>query len=109
MTNGSAKWLLGGYSDSGDVSGNSVNVSGGTLSGGVNGGETTSGNATGNSVDFSNVTATYVQGGYSGSGSATGNSLALHSGTVQKMPSAAMWTAAAERLRTTASPSMAAA
>ena len=83
MTNGSANWLLGGYSDSGDVSGNSVNVSGGTLSGGVNGGETTSGNATGNSVDFSNVTATYVQGGYSGSGSATGNSLALHSGTVQ--------------------------
>ena len=65
------------------MSGNSVNVSGGTLSGGVNGGETTSGNATGNSVDFSNVTATYVQGGYSGSGSATGNSLALHSGTVQ--------------------------
>ena len=83
MTNGSANWLLGGYSDSGDVSGNSVNVSGGTLSGGVNGGGTTSGNATGNSVDFSNVTATYVQGGYSGSGSATGNSLALHSGTVQ--------------------------
>ncbi len=83
MTNGSANWLLGGYSDSGDVSGNSVNVSGGTLSGGVNGGETTSGNATGNSVDFSNVTATYVQGGYSGSGSATGNSLALRSGTVQ--------------------------
>ena len=38
MTNGSANWLLGGYSDSGDVSGNSVNVSGGTLSGGVNGG-----------------------------------------------------------------------
>ena len=83
MTNGSAKWLLGGYSNSGDVSGNRVEVSGGTLSGGVNGGETTSGNATGNSVDFSNVTATYVQGGYSGSGSATGNSLALHSGTVQ--------------------------
>ena len=83
MTNGSAKWLLGGYSNSGDASGNSVNVSGGTLSGGVNGGETTSGNATGNSVDFSNVTATYVQGGYSGSGSATGNSLAIRSGTVQ--------------------------
>ena len=83
MTNGSANWLLGGYSNSGDVSGNSVNVSGGTLSGGVNGGETTSGNATGNSVDFSNVTATYVQGGYSGSGSATGNSLAIRSGTVQ--------------------------
>ena len=83
MTNGSANWLLGGYSDSGDASGNRVEVSGGTLSGGVNGGETTSGNATGNSVDFSNVTATYVQGGYSGSGSATGNSLALHSGTVQ--------------------------
>lgn len=83
MTNGSAKWLLGGYSNSGDASGNRVEVSGGTLSGGVNGGETTSGNATGNSVDFSNVTATYVQGGYSGSGSATGNSLALRSGTVQ--------------------------
>ena len=83
MTNGSAKWLLGGYSNSGDASGNRVGVSGGTLSGGVNGGETTSGNATGNSVDFSNVTATYVQGGYSGSGSATGNSLTLHSGTVQ--------------------------
>ena len=83
MTNGSANWLLGGYSNSGDASGNRVEVSGGTLSGGVNGGETTSGNATGNSVDFSNVTATYVQGGYSGSGSATGNSLALHSGTVQ--------------------------
>ena len=83
MTNGSSKWLLGGYSNSGDASGNRVEVSGGTLSGGVNGGETTSGNATGNSVDFSNVTATYVQGGYSGSGSATGNSLALHSGTVQ--------------------------
>ena len=83
MTNGSAKWLLGGYSNSGDVSGNSVNVSGGTLTGGVRGGETTSGNATGNSVDFSNVTATYVQGGYSGSGSATGNSLAIRSGTVQ--------------------------
>ena len=60
-----------------------MEVTGGTLSGGVNGGETTSGNATGNSVDFSNVTATYVQGGYSGSGSATGNSLAIHSGTVQ--------------------------
>ena len=83
MTNGSANWLLGGYSDSGDASGNRVEVSGGTLSGGVNGGETTSGNATGNSVDFSNVTATYVQGGYSGSGSATGNSLAIRSGTVQ--------------------------
>ena len=83
MTNGSAKWLLGGYSNSGDASGNRVEVSGGTLSGGVNGGETTSGNATGNSVDFSNVTATYVQGGYSGSGSATGNSLAIRSGTVQ--------------------------
>ena len=83
MTNGSAKWLLGGYSNSGDASGNRVEVSGGTLSGGVNGGETTSGNATGNSVDFSNVTATYVQGGYSGSGSATGNSLTIRSGTVQ--------------------------
>ena len=83
MTNGSAKWLLGGYSNSGDASGTRVEVSGGTLSGGVNGGETTSGNATGNSVDFSNVTATYVQGGYSGSGSATGNSLAIRSGTVQ--------------------------
>ena len=83
MTNGSAKWLLGGYSNSGDASGNRVEVSGGTLSGGVNGGETAIGNATGNSVDFSNVTATYVQGGYSGSGSATGNSLAIRSGTVQ--------------------------
>ena len=83
MTNGSAKWLLGGYSDSGDASGNRVEVSGGTLSGGVNGGETAIGNATGNSVDFSNVTATYVQGGYSGSGSATGNSLTIRSGTVQ--------------------------
>ena len=83
MTNGSAKWLLGGYSNSGDASGNRVEVSGGTLSGGVNGGETTSGNATGNRVDFSNVTATSVQGGYSGSGSATGNSLAIRSGTVQ--------------------------
>ena len=83
MTNGSANWLLGGYSDSGDASGNRVEVSGGTLSGGVNGGETAIGNATGNSVDFSNVTATYVQGGYSGSGSATGNSLAIRSGTVQ--------------------------
>ena len=83
MTNGSAKWLLGGYSNSGDASGNRVEVSGGTLSGGVNGGETAIGNATGNSVDFSNVTATYVQGGYSGSGSATGNSLTIRSGTVQ--------------------------
>ena len=82
-----------------------MNVSGGTLSGGVNGGETTSGNATGNSVDFSNVTATYVQGGYSGSGSATGNSLALHSGTVQNNAFGGY----VERLRTTASPSMAAA
>lgn len=83
ITNGSAKWLLGGYNNSGDTSGNRAEVSGGTLSGGVNGGETTSGNAAGNSVDFSNVMATHVQGGYSGSGSTTGNNPTIRSSTVQ--------------------------
>ena len=76
MTNGSANWLLGGYSDSGDVSGNSVNVSGGTLSGGVNGGESNSGSATGNIVSISGGTVqSNVNGGFvaSGSGKATGN------------------------------------
>ena len=67
MTNGSAKWLLGGYSNSGDVSGNSVNVSGG---------ESNSGSATGNIVSISGGTVqSNVNGGFvaSGSGKATGN------------------------------------
>lgn len=83
MTNGSARWLPGGCSSSGDASGNRVEVSGGTLGDGVNGGEMTSGNATGNSVGFSNVTATYVQGGYSGPGSAMDNSLVIRNGAIQ--------------------------
>ena len=75
MTNGSANWLLGGYSANGNVIGNSVNVSGGTLTG-VSGGESNSGSATGNIVSISGGTVqSNVNGGFvaSGSGKATGN------------------------------------
>ena len=75
MTNGSAKWLLGGYSANGNVIGNSVNISGGTLTG-VSGGESNSGSATGNIVSISGGTVqSNVNGGFvaSGSGKATGN------------------------------------
>ena len=67
MTNGSANWLLGGYSANGNVIGNSVNVSGG---------ESNSGSATGNIVSISGGTVqSNVNGGFvaSGSGKATGN------------------------------------
>ena len=83
MTSGAANWLLGAYSDTGNVEGNRVIVSGGTLAGGVSGAESASGNAVGNSVHFSNVTATNINGGYTDTGNASGNRIVIDSGVVK--------------------------
>ncbi|MFQ7017661.1 MULTISPECIES: hypothetical protein [unclassified Akkermansia] len=83
MTSGTANWLLGAYSETGNVEGNRVIVSGGTLTGGVSGAESASGNAVGNSVQFSNVTATNINGGYTDTGSASGNRLVIDSGVAK--------------------------
>ena len=80
MTNGSAKWLLGGYSANGNVIGNSINVSGGTVQSNVNGGFVASGSgkATGNIVNISgnaDLSTATVAGGISSSDAFTGNTL----------------------------------
>lgn len=82
MTGGTARWLLGGYSKSGNATGNSVYVSGGALTGGVNGAETGSGDASFNRVSFNTVTATWANGGYSASGNASGNEFIMNGGVV---------------------------
>lgn len=83
MTSGSANWVLGAYTDTGLAKGNLVIISGGTLSGGVSGAETFQGDALENSVQFSNITASYVNGGRTETGRAVGNTLVINSGTIQ--------------------------
>lgn len=63
--------VAGAYSNSGNVTGNEVLISGGTLSGGVNGGQTAGGDAISNSVRLGNATATWLNGGYSSTGNAS--------------------------------------
>lgn len=82
MTEGSANWVIGAYSYEGNVTGNKVDVSGGTLGGGVRGGESGSGNVENNMVILNNVTATYLNGGYSIGGSSNGNSVVMNGGAV---------------------------
>lgn len=106
---GKMNWLVGGYSKKGTVVNNKVNISGGTLTGGIiggesdsgnvknnivkadniiinndiNGGYTNSGDAKNNEVTISNATANYIQGGYTGTGSADGNRIVINGGKVK--------------------------
>lgn len=88
MTDGFSDNLIGGRSTDGDVTGNIVEVSGGTISkgmaggGGISGGETDSGNAVGNTVKITGGSADWIVGAYSGSGDVTGNSVEVNGGTV---------------------------
>ena len=68
--------IYGGYSDSGNATGNIVTISGGTFTSYVYGGRSTDGNVTGNTVNISGGTFTsYVYGGYSFDRDATGNTV----------------------------------
>ncbi|MDD4701881.1 MAG: autotransporter outer membrane beta-barrel domain-containing protein [Desulfovibrio sp.] len=81
--------INGGYASSGNATGNSVYISGGTVTSivgdsRISGGYAPSGNATGNSVHISGGTVDIdVYGGYAPSGNATGNSVYISGGTVE--------------------------
>ena len=73
--------VIGGYADTGDAIGNSVSMSGGTVTGSVFGGYADN-NATGNSVNISGGTVRDVCGGLAYNGNATDNSVVISGGTV---------------------------
>ncbi|MDL2285013.1 autotransporter-associated beta strand repeat-containing protein, partial [Oxalobacter sp. OttesenSCG-928-P03] len=78
--------VMGGISNStGDASGNKVNISGGTVGGGVTGGHSHRGSATGNEVTISGGTiGNQITGGVSvgGAGNASGNTVTISGGTL---------------------------
>ena len=76
--------VIGGYADTGDAIGNSVSMSGGTVTGSVFGGYADN-NATGNSVNISGGTVRDVYGGWATVGNATGNSVSISGGTVSRV------------------------
>ena len=76
------KGVIGGYAKSGDVTNNSVSMSGGTVDGYIYGGHTENGVATGNSVSISGCTVGGVSGGNAFVGDVTGNSVSISGGTV---------------------------
>ena len=77
------KGVIGGYAKSGDVTNNSVSMSGGTVDGYIYGGHTENGVATGNSVSISGCTVGGVSGGNAFVGDVTGNSVSISGGTVE--------------------------
>ena len=80
MTDGTVNWLMGGYHmGTGTVSGNSVNVSGGTIKGSITGADSSGGDSINNTVVMSNVTVAVVRGGLAGDGIASGNSVTIES------------------------------
>ena len=77
--------VFGGRSGSGDVTGNTVTVSGGEIDGNIFGGRSESGNVTGNTVTVSGGEIDdRIYGGwsYSGSGNATGNTVTVSGGEI---------------------------
>ena len=85
VTGGSVAYVFGGYSVNGNVTGNSVSISGGSVGRDVYGGYSSGTcNAAGNSVSISGGSVgTDVLGGYSnGTGDATGNSVSISGGSV---------------------------
>ena len=81
MTDGSVNWLMGGYHmGSGEVSYNTVEVSGGTVNGSISGGDS-AGDVIGNSVVMANVDVQVLRGGYSSAADTTGNSVVMKSGS----------------------------
>ena len=90
MTGGTVKEdVYGGYSDSGNAGGagegegNTVNISGGKVANDVVGGKSDEGNATGNTVNMTGGTVGCVLGGWSDNGNVTGNKVTISGGTVQ--------------------------
>ncbi len=79
-----SKGVYGGFvfSGTGTAGYNSVEISGGTVGGSVVGGKSDEGNATGNTVNISGGTVGDVYGGYSNCGNATGNTVRISGGTV---------------------------
>ncbi|OCR99088.1 hypothetical protein CFT85387_08565, partial [Campylobacter fetus subsp. testudinum] len=77
------KYVFGGYSDTGDVENNTVNISGGTIQYNIYGGHSNKGSANSNTVNISGgIISGNVYGGYiyRGLGSATNNTVTI-SGT----------------------------
>jgi hypothetical protein len=85
LQNGTVENIFGGESGSGNVEWNGVTISGGTANGSIYGGATWgNGNVTDNSVMLQNGTVENIAGGYvgnSGSGNAEGNGVTISGGT----------------------------
>ena len=78
------KGVIGGYAETGDVTKNSISMSGGTVTGSFFGGCTVDGNATYNSVSMSGGTVGDIYGGCTVDGNATYNSVSISGGTVTR-------------------------
>lgn len=73
--------IIGGLSIDGYVTGNIVDITGGTVEGNIYGGLTLNGNATDNTVNISgapNLASSYIYGGYSANGTSSGNTLNVY-------------------------------
>ncbi|OCS03338.1 beta strand repeat-containing protein, partial [Campylobacter fetus] len=76
-------YAFGGYSDTGNVENNIVNISGGTIGNGIYGGHSYSGSTNLNTINISGgIINNNVFGGYSSIGSVTNNTVNISSGTI---------------------------
>lgn len=81
MTNGNTKWIIGGYSNSGNSINNNIFISNGIIDGNVYGGESVSGNVVNNNITISGGNAKWLIGGYSNSGNVVNNNIVVSGGT----------------------------
>jgi len=83
IEDGNIQQVMGGYSEDGDVTGNSITVNGGTVTESILGGSTNgSGTVSNNTVTITGGNVADVVGGNSFYGDATGNEVTISGGTV---------------------------
>ena len=86
IKDGTIRYIIAGYSinreNSNNVENNTVSISGGKVTGDVNGGVTYKGNAIGNNVIISGGEVSEVYGGYSYNGNADNNNVVINGGKI---------------------------
>ena len=86
IKDGTIRYIIAGYSinreNSNNVENNTVSISGGKVTGDVNGGITYKGNAIGNNVIISGGEVSEVYGGYSYNGNADSNNVVINGGKI---------------------------
>ena len=86
IKDGTIRYIIAGYSinreNSNNVENNTVSISGGKVTGDVNGGVTYKGNAIGNNVIISGGEVSEVYGGYSYNGNADSNNVVINGGKI---------------------------